>query len=278
MAELPVAARDAAPPRGFWARPAIDWLKNHPNVVRMASVVAFFIFWEYAARDMNPLFMSYPSAILRAAWTITQNGDLPHALLASMGPFVVGLTISIVGGVIIGVLIGQYWFLEYVLDPYINALYAIPRVALVPLIMLWAGLEFAGKVTILVSIAIFPVIINTYAGIKDVRGSLIEIGRAYCATESQIFTKIVLPAALPYIMAGTRMAVGLAIIGMIVAEFFTAINGLGGLIVNYANSFATAKLFVPVIVVGLLGVGLTELVMFLERRLSNWRKLERERV
>jgi ABC-type nitrate/sulfonate/bicarbonate transport system permease component len=264
-------------PRGGGRSPRVAWLKSHPNAIRATAVAAFFVFWEYAARDMSPLFMTYPSAILRAAWQITASGELPRAFAASMGPFVVGLAISIVGGILIGIVIAQFWLLEYALDPFINALYAIPRVALVPLIILWAGLEGRGKVTILVSIAIFPVIINTYAGIKDVRGGLIEIGRAYGATERQIFTKIVLPASVPYIMAGIRLAVGLAIIGMIVAEFFTAITGLGGLIVTYSNSFATAKLFVPIIVVGLLGVGLTELVMFAERRLSRWRALERER-
>jgi len=255
----------------------MQWLKSHPNAVRAIAVAVFFVFWEYAARGMSPLFMASPSAIFRAAWQITASGELPNAFVASMGPFALGLAISIIGGIAIGILLAQFWFLEYTLDPFINALYAIPRVALVPLIILWAGLETTGKVTIVVSIAIFPVIINTYAGIKDVRGSLLEIGRAYGATEQQMFTKIILPATVPYIMAGIRLAVGLAIIGMIVAEFFTAITGLGGLIVNYANSFATAKLFVPIIVIGLLGVGLTELVLYIERRLSSWRILERER-
>ena len=256
----------------------VAWLKSHPNVLRTVAVAVFFVAWEYAARDMSPLFMATPSAIFRAAWQITASGELPRAFVASMVPFMIGLAISIVGGILIGIAIAQFWYLEYVLDPFINALYAIPRVALVPLIILWAGLEGRGKVTILVSIAIFPVIINTYAGIKDVRGGLLEIGRAYGATERQIFTKIILPASVPYIMAGVRLAVGLAIIGMIVAEFFTAITGLGGLIVAYANSFATAKLFVPIIVIGALGVGLTELVLLIERRLSRWRVLERERV
>jgi ABC-type nitrate/sulfonate/bicarbonate transport system permease component len=147
----------------------------------------------------------------------------------------------------------------------------------VPLIMLWAGIEVTGKITIIVSIAIFPVIINTYAGIKDVRGNLLEIGYAYAATNRQQFFKIVLPASLPYIMAGVRLAVGLAIIGMVVAEFFTAVNGLGGLIIDYANKFATALLFVPIIVIGLLGVILTEIVVRIERRLSRWRIAERAR-
>ena len=255
----------------------IEWLKGHPNAIRGAAVIAFFVFWEFAARNMNPLFMSYPTAIFRAAWTITQSGELPRAFVTSMEPFLLGLAISIIGGVVIGVLIAQFWFFEYTLDPFINALYSLPRIAILPLIMLWAGLDVTGKVAIIVSVAIFPVIINTYSGIKDVRGSLIEIGRAYCATDWQIFTKIILPAAVPYIMAGIRLAVGLAIIGMIVAEFFTSVTGLGGLIVLYANSFATANLFVMIIVVGLLGAALSELVLYIERRFSRWRVSERER-
>jgi NitT/TauT family transport system permease protein len=256
---------------------AAAFLRAHPNLIRFVSVAVFFVFWEVAARDMNPLFMTYPSAIARAAYEITANGELFKALQQSLVPLSIGLAISIVGGVAIGVLMGQFWFLEYTLDPFVNALYAIPRIALVPLIILWAGLGVTGKIVILVSIAIFPVIINTYAGIKDVRGSLLEIGTAYSATRTQVFTKIVLPAAVPFIMAGIRLSVGLAIIGLVVAEFFTAISGLGGLITNYANVFATAKVFVPIIVIAVLGVALTEMVLFLEKRLSAWRVLERER-
>ena len=221
--------------------------------------------------------MAPPSAIFRAAGELIANGALKKALLQSLWPFSVGMVLTIAIGIAVGIVIAQWRTVEYILDPFINALYAIPRIALVPLIILWAGLEFAGKVTILVSVAVFPIIVNTYAGIRDVRGSMLEIGRAYGATESQIFFKIILPAALPFIMAGVRLSVGLAIIGIVVAEFFTAISGLGGMIVEYANVFATAKLFVPIIVIALIGVVLTELIMWIERRLSRWRTLERER-
>jgi ABC-type nitrate/sulfonate/bicarbonate transport system permease component len=255
----------------------ISWLKLHPNLIRVVSVALFFLWWEYAGRDMNPMFMTYPSAIFKASWGLIVSGELPRAFLASMLPFVIGLAISILGGIAVGIVIGQFWLLEYALDPFLNALYAVPRVALIPLIILWAGLENTGKVVIIVSVAIFPVIVNTYSGIKDVRGNLIEIGRAYGATELQIFAKIILPASVPYIMAGIRLAVGMAIIGIIVAEFFTAITGLGGEIVLYANNFATAKLFVPIIVIGALGIGLSELVAHVERKLSGWRLSERER-
>jgi NitT/TauT family transport system permease protein len=261
----------APPPRSLAAR-----IRSHPNAIRVVSVLVFFIAWEIFGRDVNPLFLSYPSKIFAAFRAITATGELQRAMWASFVPFALGVTISIVFGTIIGVLIAHFWWLEYTLDPFLNALYAVPRIALVPLVILWAGLETTGKVAILVSIAIFPMIINTYSGIKDVRGALLEIGRAYCASPLQIFWKITLPAATPYIMAGVRLTVGLAIIGMIVAEFFTAITGLGGLIVFYANAFATAKLFVPIIVIAVFGVALTELLGMVERRLLVWRTSERE--
>jgi ABC-type nitrate/sulfonate/bicarbonate transport system permease component len=249
-----------------------------PNAIRTISVATFFMIWEFYGRRMDPIFMAPPSAIFAAALQLIESGALAKALIESLWPFAVGMVLTIVLGIAIGIAIAQWRIVEYVCDPFINALYAIPRIALVPLIILWAGLEFTGKVTILVSVAVFPIIVNTYAGIRDVRGSMLEIGRAYGATETQIFFKIILPAAIPFIMAGVRLSVGLAIIGIIVAEFFTAISGLGGMIVEYANVFATAKLFVPIIVIAVVGVVLTELVMRLERRLSKWRALERERV
>jgi len=253
-------------------------LLSSPNAIRTVAVVVFFVFWEYFGRRMDPIFMAPPSAIFHAAGELILSGALKKALIQSLWPFAAGMALTIVLGIAIGIVIAQWRLMEYILDPFINALYAIPRIALVPLIILWAGLGFAGKVTILVSVAVFPIIVNTYSGIRDVRGSMLEIGRAYGATESQIFFKIILPAALPFIMAGIRLSVGLAIIGIIVAEFFTAISGLGGMIIEYANVFATAKLFVPIIVIALVGVVLTELTQWIERRLSRWRTLERERI
>ena len=253
------------------------YFKARPNLIRIIAVTAFFIFWEFAGRQGNELFMSYPSAIIIAAWVITAEGTLIEAFIASMVPFAIGMAISIVGGIAFGVIMARIWLFEYIIDPYVNALYAIPRLALVPLITLIAGLGLGGKTTIIVSIAIFPIIINTYAGMKDVRGSLLEIGQVFGASERQIFFKIVLPYAIPFIMAGIRLAVGLGIIGMVVAELFTAVTGLGGLIVRYANAFATDRLFVPIVVTAIMGVLITQFVQFLEYRLSRWRVLERER-
>ena len=185
-----------------------------PNAIRTASVAVFFVIWEYYGRRMDPIFMAPPSAILEAAVQLIQSGALRKALIQTLWPFSVGMALTVVVGIALGIVMAQWRTLEYVLDPFINALYAIPRIALIPLIILWAGLEFVGKVSILVSVAIFPITVNTYSGIRDVRGAMLEIGRAYGATEWQIFWKIALPAAIPFIMAGIRLAIGLAIIGI----------------------------------------------------------------
>jgi ABC-type nitrate/sulfonate/bicarbonate transport system permease component len=254
-----------------------DWLLDRPNLIRAVAVVAFFIVWEIVGSRINPIFLSSPSAIAKAFVELSSGGALWQALGQSLASFVIGMTISIVGGIAIGVAMGKFRWFEYLVDPFVNAIYAIPRVALVPLVILWFGLELTSKIVIVVSIAIFPIIINTYSGVKDVRADLIEIGRAYSLTESQIFFKIVLPAAVPFIMAGIRLSVGVGIIGMIVAEFFTAVSGLGGLIVFYGNQFATAKMLVPIIVLALMGVTLTQLVVYLEARLSRWKASEKSR-
>jgi NitT/TauT family transport system permease protein len=226
---------------------------------------------------VDRLFLAVPSGIATAAVELIRDGSLLVALRSTAYPFLIGMVITIIGGIVIGAAMAQWRLVEYILDPFVSALYAIPRIALIPLIMLWAGLEVTGKVSILVSVAIFPVIINTFAGIRDVRGQMLEIGYAYGATKKQIFTKIVLPAAVPFILTGLRLAVGLGIIGIVIGEFFTAQSGLGGMIVNFANLFATAKLFVPIMVIGIMGVLLNEAVAAIERHLSGWRELERNR-
>jgi NitT/TauT family transport system permease protein len=269
---LPVTVQNRQPPFLSYR-----WWIAHPVLIRVISVSVFLGVWEYFGRRIDPLFLAAPSAIAQAAVEMSRSGELWDALLTTLYPFTIGMLISIFGGIVIGVAMAQWKLLECILDPFVNAMYAIPRVALVPLIMLWAGLGVPSKVIILVSIAIFPVIINTFAGIRDVRHSMLEVGRAYCATDAQIFFKIVVPSAVPFLMTGIRLAVGLGIIGIVVAEFFTAQTGLGGVIIRYSNLFATAKMFVPIIVIGLLGVILTELVRLCEMRLSRWRTLEQKR-
>jgi len=255
----------------------IEFFDTYPNVVRAISVVLFLCVWEIVGRRMDPIFMTYPVAIFRAAIGLIASGELLKGFLQSLVPFAVGMLISIVLGIAIGLAMGLWRIFEYATDPYVNALNAIPRVALVPLIILWFGLGVLAKIVIVVSVAIFPIIINTYSGVRDVRGALLDVGNAYSASKWQSLHLIILPAALPFIMTGVRVGLALGIIGMVVAEFFTAVNGLGGIIVEYGNTFQTAKMFVAIFAIGILGVILSEAAMALERHWASWRVSERNR-
>jgi NitT/TauT family transport system permease protein len=224
---------------------------------------------------VNPLFLSSPSAIAVAFYELVRSGELVSAIFTSLLSFAMGVFFAIAVGITVGVAMGRIRMVEYVLEPYVNALYSTPSIALIPLFILWFGVGLASKVIIIFTLSVFIVIINTFTGVKNLSQSVIDIGAAFGASERQIFWKVVLPAALPFIMTGLRLAVGRAILAMIVAEFFTSIVGLGGMIVKYGNFFQTAKMFVPIIVVSLLGVGFVELIKYIERKLAPWKETER---
>ena len=239
-------------------------------VITCASLIAFFGLWEWFGRDVNPVFGSFPSAIFEAFVVLVRSGKLVAALLDSMRPFLAGYGMAVVLGIPLGLLIGRFTVLEAALGVYVTAGYAMPLVALVPLLILWLGLGFGVKVAIIFLMSIFPITINAWLGVRAVPKTLIEVGLSFVASPATILRRIVLPATLPYIMAGIRLAVGRAVVAMIVAEFFTSIGGLGGIIINSANNFDTATMFVPVIVIVLLAVGLTWLIGFIERRIAPW--------
>lgn len=248
---------------------------EHGTLVRIASLALTLAVWEWYGRGVDPVFMSYPTAILDAVPAMIASGELPRALLSSMIGLAVGLSLSIVFGTLLGLLMGRYRLVDQILDLQINALYATPNVALIPLLILWFGLGLLSKIVIIFLAAFFPIIVNTYAGVRNVGRGLVEVALAEGANEAQIFTKIVIPASLPFIMTGIRLAMGRAVVAMVVAELFTALAGLGGAIMNYGNAFKTDKLFVVIIVLALLGVSLTESVRYLERKLAPWKETER---
>jgi len=238
--------------------------------ITVASVAAALGIWEFFGRDIDPLFGSYPSAIFQAFLEMMQTNALSAAFASSLQPFFAGLAISVLAGVPIGLLLGRYRFFEAAFGIYVTAGYATPLIAMVPVLMLWFGLGFQVKVVIVVLMSFFPICINTWAGVKAVPNSLIEVGRAFVAPGFEIMRRIILPAVLPYIMAGIRLAIGKAVIAMIIAEFLTQISGLGGLIINSAQSFQTAEMFVPIILVMAFAVGLTALVGWLEKKIAPW--------
>ena len=199
------------------------------------------IFWEIFGRQINPVFGSYPSAIAVAFWDLLVTGQLWAALYDSLRPFVLGYALAIVIGVPLGLLIGGFRTAEAELGIYVTAGYAMPLVALVPLLILWLGLGFTVKVAVVFLMALFPICINTWLGVVAVPKTLVEVGKSFVAPDLVILRRIVLPATLPYIMAGIRLAVGRAVVAMVIAEFFTTISGLGAVIINSEGEVSAAE-------------------------------------
>ena len=248
-------------------------MKKIPSpVLALGSIALTLAIWEIFGRGVNPIFASYPSAIFDAGVQMVKTGQIVRALAESMQPLALGYVLAVVIGVPLGLLIGRYRWAEWGLGIYVTAFYATPLVALIPLFVLWFGLGIAVKVAIIFVLAIFPITINTWAGVKAVPKTLIEVGTAFVASDATIMRKIIVPATLPYIMTGLRLAVGRAIIAMVVAEFFTAISGLGGIILKAGERFDTARMFVPVLVLMALGIGLTALLGWLEAKVAPWQR------
>ena len=242
-----------------------------PNwAITTLSLAVVLGVWEALGPSINPLFASYPSEILQSFWVMTVSGRLPAAFLSSMQPFVAGYLLAALLGVPIGLLLGRSRVADAALGIYVIAGYSTPLIALIPLLMIWFGLGFAVKMVIIFLLAFFPVCINTWVGVQAVPKTLVEVGTAFCAPQSAIMRQIVLPATLPYIMAGLRLGIGKAVIAMVIAEFLTSISGLGGVILSSAHSFKTADMFVPIIVIMILAVVLTRLVVIIENKVAPW--------
>jgi ABC-type nitrate/sulfonate/bicarbonate transport system permease component len=238
--------------------------------VRIVSLTIVLSLWEYVGNQIDPVLFTTPSKIVLAAIEMIGSGELWQYLWPSLIVLGIGLALAAVTGIVLGLLLARFWVLDVALNVYITFLYSTPSVALVPLIVLWAGFEMTAKVIILFMFAFFPMVINTYQGVKNVDKKLIEVGRAFRCSERQLWTNIIIPAALPFIVTGLRLADGRGLIGMVLADLYTAISGIGYLIVRTASTYQVDKMFVPIVTLGLLGVTLTALLRLLERVVAPW--------
>ena len=247
---------------------------NRKIIVRLISLIFVVLIWEYYGRRVNPILFTYPSAIARAFLTLVANGELQSYMKESLLVLAYASVLSVLAGVLLGVVMGRFSIIEWAADIYVNALYSTPMVAMVPLIVLWFGFKVPAKVIIVFLFMVFPVLLNTYEGVKNVDRNLQEVARSFCSSERQLWRHLIIPSAVPFIVAGVRLAIGRGLVGMIVAEFYTSVTGLGYMIVRYANALETDKLFVPIVVVMILGVGLLSLAKWVEGRIAPWRNSE----
>jgi len=252
--------------RGFYQ-------KHEAVILGGTAVVVFLGIWQafWSAGKISPLFMSGPSAIVRQFHELWVRGTLVSDLAYSGRNFAVGFAMALVAGVVLGIIVGWYRRVRLLADPFLNALFATPRVAMVPLIIIWFGVGMWSKVFIVFLSAFFPILVNTIAGVRTIDADLLRAARAYCASDWQIFTTLALPGSVPFILTGVRQGVALGLIGVVVGEMFGGSQGVGFMVAYGGQTFATDTLFVGVLIIASAGILLTSLAERLERRFSRWR-------
>lgn len=260
------------------------WLQSSSPSVWL-SVLRWFVsfgiaiaLWELCARVFvaNNLFLTPLSTVAVRAVELSSTGELQNHIYVSFVEFIGGFSLAVVVGIMLGVILAEFSLIRDLVDPWVSMLYATPIIALGPLFILWLGIGIVSKIAIVFLVAVFPILINTVSGLTTTDRTLIEVAQSFGANAKQIYTKVRMPSAIPFIIAGLRLSVARALVGVVVAELFGARAGLGFLILNSAQSFDTAGVFVGVIILAIAGVVSVELLKWIEFRLAPWRDQENE--
>jgi len=236
------------------------------------SVIGGLTLWELVSRLLvaNSLFLAAPSQIAVAIYDLARSGQLWHHVSISAAEFALGYVIASALGIALGLAMAANSTAKQALQPWVSGLYATPTIALAPLFILWFGIGIWSKVIVVISLVIFPVAINTEAGLRTTSERLIEMLRSFGATPRQIFLKVSLPSAVPFILAGLKLGIGRGLIGVVVAELFGSRAGLGNLISQSADAFNMPELFAGVVVLAFAGIVMTAGFGWLEQRIVPW--------
>ncbi len=266
-AEDNFAAAADAPPR-------ISFLRRNQNVVLGSiAVIAFLIFWEasVALGWANPLFTSSPSRIVAAAFEMFRDGSIYPDLAVSGEEFVLGYGLAMLVGVPLGILMGWYSRLNAVLDPFVNALYATPRIALMPLVIIWFGIDLSAKIAIIFLSTVFPILVNTMTGVRTIDRDFVKVARSFGASDGQLFKTVALPSSVPNLLTGLRLGLGHALIGIVVGEMYGSSAGIGYMMQTAGQTFQTDKVMVGIVIIAGAGMALTGVLRAIERRFDVWR-------
>jgi ABC-type nitrate/sulfonate/bicarbonate transport system permease component len=270
-AMTPVVAPAKSNVRGRGSRTA--WKRHEKWLLGTISMTLFLAFWETAValQWVNPLFTSSPSRIVRTAFDMFADGSIIEHIEVSAHEFVIGYGLAVIVGVPLGILMGWYSRVDAVLEPFVSALYATPRIALLPLILIWLGIGIASKIAIVFLGAVFPIVVNTVTGVRTVEADFVKVARSFGCNDRQLFWTVVLPSSVPMLLAGLRLGLGHALVGIVVGEMYGATKGLGFLIATAGARFQTDQVMVGIILIAGAGVLLTELLRAIERRFERWR-------
>ncbi len=250
------------------------YLIHEKKILGTISVALFLIVWELVGNTfklINPMFMSAPSLVFSAALQMFASGEIYNDLYVSGIELFWGYILSAVVAVPFGIMIGWYKKAAYIFDPFVNAMNATPRVALLPLVIIWLGIGILSKVGIIFLGAVFPILINARDGVKTTPANLLTAARSFGASEWMIFKTVVFPSTVPFILSGLRLGLGRAIVGVMVGELYAATAGIGFMITVAGATFQTDKVFVGVLIFALTGMIGMELLTRVEKRFSSWR-------
>jgi ABC-type nitrate/sulfonate/bicarbonate transport system permease component len=259
-------------PAGWFSRGKRFLQDQEGSWLALAAALVFLVIWELIV-DLGwvkPLFISSPSRIFQAGLWLFGHG-LWKDIGISAGEFALGLSMAVVVGIPMGIALGWYHYLYNSLDLFISALNATPRVALLPLIILWLGIGVKSTVALVFLGALFPVLINVTTGVRSIDDTLVRCARSFGANEGQVFLTIALPGSIPFIIAGLRLAVGRALVGIVVGEMVASNAGIGHMITLAGASFQTDRVFVGILLIATFGYLLSSLLQRLETRFDAWR-------
>jgi ABC-type nitrate/sulfonate/bicarbonate transport system permease component len=249
-----------------------SFLGRHSGIAYgIVSLLLAALLWEIAASQLSSLIIAPLSVVWDSLVEMAGTGELWTDLAYSGQAFIAGFLLSAVVGVLIGMVTATNKVVHGIVDPWISALYATPTIALAPLFIIIFGIDLSSKIAVAFLLAVFPVIINTMAGIRTADPHLIEGAYSFGATRFQIFRKVLFPSAIPFIITGFRLAIGRALIGVVVAEFFGSRAGIGHMVFNASQRFDTGAVFAGVFIMMGVATVLMKLMEHLENRIAPWR-------
>ena len=248
-------------------------MKSSPVVLGIASFAVILLGWESVVRLgwVNPFFVSQPSAVAASLSRAARSGELGHNLAVSFREFAIGYGLSVVVGILAGALAGRFRTVEYALDPFLWFLYSAPLIAFYPIFVLWFGLGVPTVIALTFLLSVPQIAASTLNGIQNVNPGLIRAARSLGAAEGDLLWKVVLPASVPVIIAGLRLGIGRALMGVVVGELFGATAGLGYSISYYGALLKTTDMIASLVVIVALGVLCTQGLSALEARFDSWR-------
>lgn len=245
-------------------------LASSPTLLRLMAGLAILLLWEGVVRGFAPAYVAKPSGVLMAIPKVIVNPAFLEATAITLTAVAQGLAIALIMGTIIGLIMGRSLVVDRVLRHYVNGFYAVPMIIVLPLFSLWFGYSGAARLATIVFAALFSIIVNVADGAKSVPREYLEVARSFRSGRIRMLREIVLPSAMPYFLAGVRLAAGRALIGAVVAEFFTAIGGLGYFILYQSRTFHHDEAFVGVMLLAAFGVGFEVSVNWCTRHFLPW--------